>query len=79
VQAHADRPTLLEALDDVFGLITGVVVGLMPALLLAFPGIVLLGLVIVPLAAVTAVAAVIGAVVAAPFMLIRLARRRHVR
>jgi hypothetical protein len=75
VQAQSDRPTLMEALDDVNGLITGVVVGLMPALLLAFPAIVLLGLVFVPLAAVTAVAAVIGAIAAAPFVLIRLIRR----
>src|SRR6476469_510359 len=69
--------TFGEMLEEVIDLSTGVGVALMPALLLAMPGIVLC--VVLPAILLLALAAplvVIGAVIAGPFLLARRLRRR---
>jgi hypothetical protein len=72
----AAGPTGLEMLEDVLGLIGGLVVALLPALILAVPGIALLALVVIPLAIVAIPVVIAGAILAIPFRLVRSLRRR---
>ena len=75
-QMHADGPTPVEMLDDVLGVITGLVTLLLPLFILALPGVVLLGVLVVPLAAAAgALAAIAAAVIAPPYLLVRSVRR----
>jgi hypothetical protein len=71
----ADNPTPLEMAEHVIDLSVGAATALMPLLLLAMPAIVLLGLVVIPLAAGAAIVALVGAIAAAPFLLVRAIRR----
>jgi len=68
---ESTSPTVTEILEQVIDLSVGAVTALMPALLLAMPGIVLLGLAVIPLAAGALVLGLVGAIVAAPFLLAR--------
>jgi hypothetical protein len=61
--------------EDVTGLIAGAVTALLPLFLLGVPGFVLLGLVVVPLAAAAALVAIAAAILAAPYLLVRSVRR----
>jgi hypothetical protein len=60
-------------LDDLVGVISGAVILLLPLCLLAVPGLLL---VVVPLAIAAVPVAIAGAIMAAPFLLFRWARRR---
>jgi Flp pilus assembly protein TadB len=71
----SDRPALGEMLEDVLDLSGGAVVVLLPLFMLSVPGFALFGYV-VPLAAVAALVAIAGAILAAPFLLVRAVRRR---
>jgi hypothetical protein len=73
------RPSPIEMLEQIVDLTAGATAALMPALILAMPGIVLLGLVFIPLAAVGLVLGLVAAVVAAPFLLVRAVSRARVR
>ena len=73
-----DRPTLLEMLEEVTDLSAGLNVMLMPALLLAVPGIILF--VVLPGILLAAVAAPIvvlaAAIIGPPYLVVRAFRRR---
>jgi Flp pilus assembly protein TadB len=74
-----DRPTLLEMLEEVTDLSAGLNVMLMPALLLAVPGIILF--VVLPGILLLAVAIPLGVIAAAimgpPYLVVRAVRRRR--
>jgi hypothetical protein len=72
------RPTFGEMLEELIDLSTGLGVALMPLLVLAVPGIILF--VVLPailLLALAAPLAAIGALIAAPYLLVRSLRRRR--
>jgi hypothetical protein len=73
------NPSPIEMLEQLADLTAGGVAALMPALLLAMPAIVLLGLVFIPLAAAGLVLALVVAVAAAPILLVRAVSRARVR
>jgi Flp pilus assembly protein TadB len=74
----ADRPSLVEILEELADLSAGLGILLLPLLILAAPGLILF--VVLPgllLLAVPAVAAAIGAaIIAPPYLLLRAVRRR---
>src|SRR5215216_2710595 len=53
MRAQPASPTMFEMCEEVLGLITGAVVGLMPFMVLSVPFAVALGLVLIPIAALT--------------------------
>ena len=66
----------LSALAQALDLVGGLSILLLPLFPLAVPGAVVLGLVLVPLAAVGILMALVGAILAAPYLLARSLRRR---
>jgi Flp pilus assembly protein TadB len=77
-EAPSDRPTLLQMLEEVVDLSVGLGVLLLPSLILAVPGIILF--VVLPavlLLAAAAPVAIVAALVASPYMLVRSVRRRR--
>ena len=72
---RATTPTPLEMVEQVVDLSVGGVAALMPALLLAMPGVVLLLLAVIPLVAGAVVVGLVGAIAAAPYLLFRAVRR----
>jgi hypothetical protein len=76
-EPRADRPGAGQMLAEVIDLSAGVGVMLLPLLPLAIPGVLLVVVPVVLLAAVAAVPAVIAtAILVPPFLLARLVRRR---
>jgi Flp pilus assembly protein TadB len=73
-RSQPDDPTPLEMVEQVVDLTAGFFVALMPALLLAMPCILL---VVVPLVVLAVPFAIVGAIVALPFLLLRSVRRRR--
>jgi ABC-type polysaccharide/polyol phosphate export permease len=72
-----DRPTVVEILEELMDLSVGLGVMLMPMLVLAVPGLILLALPALLLLPVLALL-VVGAVIAAPpYLLFRFVRRRR--
>ena len=71
MQDRASTPTVGQIVEETMDLGVGATTALMPALLLAMPGIVLLGLAFIPLAVVGLVVGLLGAVVAGPILLVR--------
>jgi hypothetical protein len=72
---RSGNPTPLEMVEHVVDLSVGAVTALMPVLLLAMPGIVLLLLAVIPLVAGAAVVGLVGAIAAAPYLVFRAVRR----
>jgi ribose/xylose/arabinose/galactoside ABC-type transport system permease subunit len=70
--------TPLEMVEEGIDLSVGAVTALMPALLLAMPGLVLLLPLIIPLVLGAMIAGLVGAVAAAPYLLVRAVRRGRV-
>jgi hypothetical protein len=58
-------------LDDLVGVISGLVLILLPLSIFALPGVIVLGLVIIPLALLAVPVLLVGAVVAVPWLLFR--------
>jgi ribose/xylose/arabinose/galactoside ABC-type transport system permease subunit len=78
---EAEMPTEqtpLEMIEDVVDLSVGAVTALMPALLLAIPGVVLLLPLLIPLVAGALIMGIVGAIAAVPFLLVRAVRRSRV-
>jgi hypothetical protein len=73
---RADEPTPIEMLEDVLDLIGGGVAALLPLFVLCVPGIVLLGIVLVPLAVLAVPVGLAVALLAGPYFLVRALRRR---
>ena len=71
-----DRPTVVQLLDETLDLAGGLGILLLPLFPLALPCVVLLGVVLVPLAAAGLVVGLAGAVLTAPYLLARSLRRR---
>jgi hypothetical protein len=72
---RAREQSPVEMLEEVFGLLTALVVFGLPFFILAMPGAVLLGLAIVPLVVVAVPLTIVGALLAVPYLLVRAVRR----
>jgi hypothetical protein len=73
---HSDDPTPVQMLDQTLDMVAGLSILILPLFPLAIPGVILLGIVLIPLAAVGLVAALVGGVLASPYLLVRALRRR---
>jgi hypothetical protein len=73
--AHSKEPSLFEIVEEVANLSVGSIVLLMPALILAAPGVILF--VVLPAVAVLVPVAIVGAIAAPPFLLVRAMLRRR--
>jgi hypothetical protein len=58
-------------LDDLVGVISGLVLILLPLFIFALPAVVVLGLVVIPLALLAVPVLLVGAIVAIPWLLFR--------
>ena len=79
-RSQSDPPTAFEMLEGVLLLITGAVVAapMLPGFLLCVPALVLFGVLVAgPLVAAAALAALAGAILAPPYLLVRSIRGRR--
>lgn len=75
---YADRPTIVGMLEEVLDLSAGLGILLLPLLITAVPGVLLMLLVpaVLLLAAAAVPVAIVGAILAPPYLLVRSVRRR---
>ena len=76
---HEPEPAMpvTEMVEEVLGLLSGLVAMLLPVSILAVPGAALLALAVVPLAAAAIPFALFAALLAPPYLLVRSVRRRR--